>query len=209
VAAWLSHFCGGVRDRLVRTPSVPGNSASALRQLMTRDDDVKPCRHCRQPIAADARLCQHCHGFQSWLAGPHDPRFQLVWPAVFVIFMAGLLFFMKRTLEIGDGKAEQPRLEVSDVTQRVVPSSEGQRLYVFGRIRNKSSQDAASIWFRVNAFDDADHVVDGFLAQSSGLIVSGNGSTTFRIYGPLSVAGGDVKRTEVAVERAKARDKWD
>jgi len=46
------------------------------------------------------------------------------------------------------------------------------------------------------------------LSQSPGLIVPGNGSVAFRVFGPISVAAADVKRTEVTVERAKARSKW-
>jgi hypothetical protein len=171
--------------------------------------DTKPCRHCRQPVAVDARLCQHCHGFQSWWANQRDPRYQLIWPVLVLALMAGFFLLMQRQFDPIEDRGEPPHLAVSDTSSRVVAASEGQRMFVLGRVQNTSSRDAATVWFRVNLFDDANHVVDSFLAQSPGLIVPGNGSVAFRVFGPLSVAAADVKRTEVTVERAKARSKWE
>ena len=171
--------------------------------------DTKPCRHCRQPIAIDARLCQHCHGYQSWIANHRDPRYWIVWPILVFAALAAFLFLMRSTFEPGEDHGQPPRLTVSDTTTRVVPASEGQRIFVLGRVQNTSAQDAATIWFRVNLFDTTDYIVDSFLAQSHGLIVPGYVSATFRVFGPISVASADVKRVEVTIERAKVRSKWD
>jgi hypothetical protein len=123
--------------------------------------------------------------------------------------MGAWIFSMQRAFDPGEDRVEAPHLEVSNITSRIVPSSEGQRMFVFGDVRNTSAHDAATIWFRVNIFDEANHVVDSFLAQNAGLIVPGNGSTTFRVFGPISISATDVKRTEVTVERTKGRGKWD
>jgi len=171
--------------------------------------DTKPCRHCRQPIAVDARLCQHCHGYQSWTANERDPRYWVVWPILVFVVLAAFLFLMRTTFEPGEDHGQPPRLTVSETTTRVVPASDGQRIFVLGRVQNTSSNDAATIWFRVNLFDESNQLVDSFLAQSQGLVVPGNGSTTFRVVGSISVAAANVKRVEVTVERAKVRSKWD
>lgn len=171
--------------------------------------DTKLCRHCRQPIAIGARICQHCHGYQAWFAGARDPRYQMIWPVLIIIAMVGWLYFMQRSFDRDEGGGEPPRLEVQNFTTSVMPSNEGSRLFVVGRVHNTSSRDAASIVFRVNIFDDANHLVDTFLGQTSGLVVPGNGTSSFRVSATLGVPSPEAKRIEVNVERAKPRSRWD
>src|SRR5438552_18030200 len=86
--------------------------------------DMKPCRHCRQPIAIDARLCQHCHGYQSWIANHRDPRYWIVWPILVFAALAAFLFLMRSTFEPGEDHGQPPRLTVPDTTTRVVPAAD-------------------------------------------------------------------------------------
>src|SRR5205807_8603575 len=101
------------------------------------------------------------------------------------------------------------RLTVSEVSHRIVASNEGPRMYAIGKVENTSAKDAANIQFRVNLFDDANHLLDTFVAGTYGLVVPRNASSTFRVHGPISVLPADIKRTEVTVERARVRAKWD
>jgi len=171
--------------------------------------DTKPCRHCRQPIEVEARLCQHCHGFQSWWANDRDPRYWIVWPVLILALAAAFFFVMGSKFEPGEDHRAPPHLTVSHTSSRIVPAPDGLRVFVIGRIENGSSQDAANIWFRVNLFDEASHLVDSLLAQNPGLIVPGNGNAMFRVVGPTNAQPAEVKRTEVTIERARVRSKWD
>ena len=121
----------------------------------------------------------------------------------------GFFFFMRSTFEPGEDHSAPPRLSVSEIESRVVSAPDGRRIYVLGRVQNTSSRDAASVWFRINLFDGANHLIDTLLLESRGLVVPGDGTTMFRVVGPTSVTAAEIKRTEVLVDRAKVRSKWD
>jgi hypothetical protein len=118
--------------------------------------------------------------------------------------MAAFFLFMQRQFDPIEDRGEPPHLANSDTAAHVVTASEGQRMFVLGRVQNTSRQDAATVWFRVNLFDDANHVVDSFLAQSPGLIVPGNGSVAFRVFGPISVAAAVGHRARLAYANHRA-----
>lgn len=129
---------------------------------------------------------------------------------VVVAMFGGFALFMQRSFDPGaENAASPPRLAVSDVSSRVVSAADGSHVFVMGRVQNSSPADAAGVWFRVNVFDESNRLVDSFLAESRGLVVPGNGSTTFRVVAQTSAVPAEVKRTEVTVDRAKARSRWD
>ena len=171
--------------------------------------ETKPCRHCRQPIAGDARRCQHCHGYQSWFADHRDPRYWIAAPIVVFAFVGAFVYMMRAVVEPSEDRGETPKLTVSDVSSRIVPAPEGPRLFVLGNVRNASPRDGAKIWFRVSIHDDRDALVDAFIAESYGLIAPANGTASFRVVAPTTVASLDRMRVDVAVDRARSRTKWD
>jgi hypothetical protein len=171
--------------------------------------DTKACRHCRQLIAVDARLCQHCHGYQSWLASYKDPRYGLIWPVLLFMVLIGWAWALSHALPGNEAGAEQPVLTVSNVSTRIAPVAEGQQMFVTGHVRNSSSKDAVRIRFRVNLFDDANHLIDTFVGLDAWLIVPANSTSPFRVFAPIAVAAAQIKRTEVLVERADARGRFD
>jgi len=171
--------------------------------------DTKPCRHCKQPIHLEARVCQHCRSSQSWLANHRDPRFAIGFLVVTFAVLIPLMFFgINRTIS-GDGPVDPPTLVVSEVSTRVTTTPEGARIFVLGVARNTSSQDASRIIFRVNIRDGGGKLIDTLLLEDRGLLVPNSKTVPFRISGLLSVGSLDGTRTEVAVERAKVASKWD
>jgi hypothetical protein len=171
--------------------------------------DTKECRHCRQLIAAKARLCQHCHGYQSWTANQRDPRYWVIWPVMLIAVFGAFAFAMPLAFDRGERRSDPPQLSVSGVSSRIVPAPDGQRIFVVGRVDNASARDGAKIWFRVNLYDASNRLADTFLGESYGLIAPAQGGAMFRVIAPTSVSQDDVKRIEVVVERARSRDKWD
>jgi hypothetical protein len=171
--------------------------------------DTRLCRHCKQPIHPEARVCQHCRSSQSWWGNNHDPRFMLGWFVLVVAVFVPLAYFgINRTIS-GDEPAEAPNLVVSDVSTRVATKPEGARIFVLGVACNSSSRDASRIWFRVSIRDGGGKLVDTLLLEDRGLLVPSEKSIPFRISGLLSTGSLDGARTEVAVERAKVANKWD
>jgi hypothetical protein len=171
--------------------------------------DTKLCRHCKQPIHPEARICQHCRSSQSWLANHRDPRFTITWLVVIVGVVAPLfLFGMNRTLS-GDESGEPPTLTVSDISTRTIATSEGSRVFVLGAARNTSSRDASRIWFRVTMRDGGGKLLDTLLLEDRGLLVPSGKTVPFRISGISSLSSLDGTRTEVVVERARVASKWD
>ncbi len=171
--------------------------------------DTKLCRHCKQPIHLEARICQHCRSSQSWWGNNSDPRFMIGWLAVVVAVFVPLVFFgINRTIS-GDELAEAPTFAVSDVSTRVTTTREGARIFVLGVARNTSPRDASRIWFRVTMRDGGGKLIDTLLLEDRGLLVPGGKTVPFRLSGLLSIGSLDGTRTEVVVERAKVASKWD
>jgi hypothetical protein len=171
--------------------------------------DTKPCRQCKQPIHPDARLCQHCHGFQSWIAGQRDPRFFGVTFGVIILLLFSLFLIPMHALsglsKVDTGNA----LSISDTSFRYAQTPEGIRVATFGMIHNGSHVDHSHVWFRINEYDDSGKVVDTMLIEDPGLLVKAGATTPFRVTGLLSVGQSDVKRSEVLVERSTRRGKDD
>jgi hypothetical protein len=171
--------------------------------------DTKQCRHCKQPIHPDARICQHCRSSQSWWGSQRDLRFAIGWFVLFfVIFMPGMFFFINRGIS-SDEPVAVPNLVVSDVSERFVASPEGARLFVLGTVRNTSSSDASRVWFRVNVLNNGGKLIESLLSQEPGLVVPSGKSVQFRVTELLSVPASEAARTEVVVERARVATKWD
>ncbi len=171
--------------------------------------DTKECRHCMQAIHTKARLCQYCHGYQSWWANQRDPRVAVIVVVVLLVILMPLGYFAFRIDAQVSGSVETPVITISNTSFRYVTASDGTRLFVLGRAHNMSQQDVARIWFRVKLLDDAGQLLDSFLLEAGGLIVPSAQAVPFRITSLVSVSEREVKRAEVSVERAKARTKWD
>lgn len=171
--------------------------------------DTKECRHCRQLIHIKARLCQHCHGYQSWWANQRDPRFAVILVVIVLVILSPLVYLASRLDTLTSGSVETSVIRISNTSFRYVTASDGTRLFVLGRAENTSRHDAARIWFRVNLLDDAGHLLDSLLLEAGGLVVPGGQAVPFRVTSLVSVSQREIKRAEVSVERAKARGKWD
>jgi len=171
--------------------------------------DTKECRHCKQPIHAQARICQHCKGSQSWIANQTDPRFLAMTLGLIVLIVVPLFILLSSQLSSLTESAAAPAVLVTGTSVRYTDTPEGARVFVLGRIQNTSRVDASRIWFRVELFDASDRLLDTLLQEQSGLVVPGSGSKPFRITGLISVAPTEVKRTAVSVERVRERGKYD
>ena len=170
--------------------------------------DTKQCRHCKQPIHPQARICQHCKGNQSWFAGHTDPRFQaMVLGAVLLLIVP--LFFWGSIMVGSASPSGTPTLVVGDTSVRYLSTSEGSRVFVLGTVRNTSRVDASRIWVRVEWFDASDRLLDTLLQEQSGLVVEGSASRPFRVTGSIGASPKDVKRVAVTVERVRERGKYD
>ena len=126
--------------------------------------DTKQCRHCRQPIDRDARLCQFCHGYQSWLSSQRDPRFALVWIVIILLVVALFVGGVSRSFPDTE-RAAPPSLTVTNVSTRMVTTPEGQQLFVLGDVHNLSPHDAVSVWFRVRLLGEADQTLGMMLCH--------------------------------------------
>lgn len=171
--------------------------------------ETKPCRHCKEPMQVDARICPHCRSSQSWWGSQRDPRFAIGWFALFLVIFVPFMYFFPRHMLSDDEAAAAPVLAVSDVSPRVVSTSDGHRLFVLGTVRNSSSTDASRVWFRVNVLDGAGKSMDTMLLQDPGLVVPSGKAASFRVTDLLSVPSADPEHVEVVVERARAASRWD
>ncbi len=175
--------------------------------------DTKLCRHCKQPIHLEARVCQHCHSPQSWFGNSRDPRSTIAWVVVAVVVVIPLMFFgtdfaINRTMSRNKPVAV-PTLVVSDISTRVASTPDGAKIFVLGATRNTSSRDASRIWFRVTMRNGGGKLVDTLLLEDRGLLVPSGKTVPFRLSGLLSIKSLDGIRTEVVVERAKVASEWD
>jgi hypothetical protein len=171
--------------------------------------DTKLCRHCKQPIHPDARICQHCGNSQAWWGSQRDPRFAVGWLLLFIVIFIPFMSFWLPRIVSSDEPVETPTLAVSDVSPRFQSLADGVRLFVVGTVRNTSSHDASRIWFRVRVLNNGGKVIDSLLLQEEGLVAPSGKSVEFRVSGWLSVPSTEGARTEVVVERARAATRWD
>jgi hypothetical protein len=171
--------------------------------------NTKECRHCKQPIHVQARVCQHCKSNQGWLAGQSDPRFTLVWVGLIVVMMVLLSLWLPRIMESSDEPRSSPMVVVSATSVRYAATTEGTRVFALGEIRNESGIEASRIWLRLELFDASDRLIDTLMQEQSGLIVPPSGTKPYRLTGLTSVSPKDVKRAVVTVERARARERYD
>jgi hypothetical protein len=156
--------------------------------------DTKSCRHCRQSIAAKARLCQHCHGYQSFIGDQRDPRGWMLWIGIMLGFVALAVFW-----PMTGATVDASKFTVSQVAPKLVTTANGPRVFVVGRVDNASAAAGTRLWFRVNVYDYGDRLVDTFLADSDGLRVPANGTATFRLV--ASTSASEIGRVDVAVDR--------
>lgn len=186
------------------TNCVPTRLANASTNM-----DTKRCRHCKEPMQADARVCPHCRSSQWWWGSQRDPRFAISWIVVFLLIFLGFMYYFPRHAFSDDEPVAAPRLEVSDVSTRVVTTPQGSRLFVLGTVRNASSHDASRVWFRVRIVDGAGKLLDTMLLQDPGLVVPGGKAVPFRVSDLMSTSSADPGRVDVAVERARPASRWD
>jgi hypothetical protein len=171
--------------------------------------DAKECRHCRQPIHPQARICQHCKGNQSWFAGQTDPRFQAMILGGILLILVPLVIWLPDLIFSSAEPRGAPKLVVTGTSVRYTDTPEGTRVFVLGQVRNESRIEAARIWLRLELFDASDRVLDTLLQEQSGLVVAGSASRPFRVTGLVGAPPKDVKRVAVTVERARERGKYD
>ncbi len=170
--------------------------------------ETKPCRHCKEQIQANARICPHCRSSQSWWGSQSDPRFILGWLVFFIALFIPLMYFTPRMFT-DEQPVAIPTLTVSDVSSRVVASPEGSRLFVLGTVHNDSSTDASRVWFRVRIVDGSGKLIDSMLLQDQGLVVPTGKAVPFRVSDLLSAPSAERTRIEVLVERARPASRWD
>jgi predicted nucleic acid-binding Zn ribbon protein len=168
--------------------------------------NTKECRHCRQPIHAQARVCQHCQSIQGWFASQRDPRFALVLVGLLLLLVVPIFAWLPSLIAEPGGR---PNLSVSGTTVRYSSAPEGTRVFALGQIQNESGVDASRVWLRLELFDASDRLVDTLMQDQSGLIVPRSGTRPFRITGLIGASPNEVKRVAVTVERARERGRYD
>ncbi len=170
---------------------------------------MKQCRNCKLDIHQDARLCPHCHGYQSWAANQQDPRILII---VFG-FMAAVMipaFLLIPRLSPSSTRAEPtPTLTVRDHSFRLVSAPDGTHVFVLGHVANTSAIDATLVWFRVTLLGESGALLDESLVQSSGLLVPVGASQSFRLSFFAAPSPAEVKTVQVSVARSKAPSRWD
>ncbi len=171
--------------------------------------ETKPCRHCKEPMQVDARICPHCRSSQAWWGSQRDPRFAIGWLVIFLVIFVPFMYFFPRHVFSDDEPVAAPVLAVSDVSSRVVATSDGSRLFILGTVRNSSSTDASRVWFRVRVLDGSGKLMDTMLLQDPGLVVPSGKAVSFRVTDLLSMPSADPGRVEVVVERARPATRWD
>lgn len=171
--------------------------------------NTKECRHCRQPIHEQARICQHCKGNQGWFANQTDPRFTVfLIGAMLLIFIPLAIWLPDLMFRSAEPKAS-PNLVVAGTTVHYAALTDGTRVLALGQVRNESQAEASRIWMRLELFDASGQLIDTVLQEQSGLIVPQSGAKPFRITAMTTVSPSDVKRVVVTVERARERGKYD
>jgi len=171
--------------------------------------DTKECRHCKQPIHPQARVCQHCKGNQGWFAGQADPRFSLVILGVFLLILIPLFIWLPDLILSSTDRGSPPKLTVAGTSVRYASAPDGTRVFALGQVRNESGVEASRIWLRLELFDASDRLLDTLLQEQSGLVVPRAGTKPFRITAVTGASPKDVRRVVVSVERVKERGRYD
>ena len=160
---------------------------------------MKECKHCKLEIQDQARLCQHCKGFQNWVATQQDPRILVVSLSVLVVIVAIGLGAM---IVFSDRPHNVPVLHIIDHTHRFVSAPDGNHLFVLGNVNNTSDADATDIWFRVT-LTASDKLLDEVLIPANGLIVKARTTETFRLTSVVAPASDEVTQVRVTTYRAR------
>jgi hypothetical protein len=171
--------------------------------------NTKECRHCKQPIHAEARICQHCKSNQGWFANQTDPRFTVVILAVILAILVPLFIWLPDLILSSSDPKGRPNLVVAGTSVSYAGTPDGTRVLALGQVKNESQVEASRIWLRLELFDASDRVLDTILQEQSGLIVPRSGTKPFRIMALTTVSPRDIKRAAVTVERLRERGKYD
>jgi len=171
---------------------------------------TKACRHCKQPIHSDARICHHCKSVQSWFGSQKDPRFALLGLGIVALLLVVMLLYVPDFLLGGlNGNREEIVLQVSDYEVDFDSTSDGTRLSVLGQVKNRSNIDATGIWIRVDLENSSGKLLDSILVRQDGLIVPAGESRPVRVMGPTITAPENVANVSVTVERERRRGRYD
>jgi len=111
--------------------------------------NTKECRHCKQPIHPEARICQHCHSSQGWFASQRDPRYALLVIGLILLLVVPLFVWFPSLIADPGGR---PSLLVSGTEVRYTNAPEGVRVFAMGQLRNESQVEASRIWLRLELF---------------------------------------------------------
>src|SRR5712664_3667759 len=107
--------------------------------------DTKECRHCKQPIHPQARICQHCKGNQGWFASQTDPRFSLVILGLFLLILVPLFIWLPDMMFSSTNRVGVPKLVVAGTSVRYIGTPDGARVLALGQLRNESELEASRI----------------------------------------------------------------
>ena len=169
--------------------------------------ETKLCIQCKQPIHPDARVCQHCKSYQSWLGSQRDPRVGIILIIIFLAVFVPVIMYLPKN--VGPKEQATPVLTVSNVSLRYLDTPDGSRVFVLGKIKNVSADDGMHIYFRINIYGKGSKVLDTLLVEEQGLIAKAKSEGIFRITGLISVPKEQIEKAEVNIEHVKARTKWD
>jgi hypothetical protein len=164
------------------------------------DVEQKSCRQCCLPIAKKARLCPHCHGYQSWVAGQTDPRILLVVLVVFVLFVGFIVFVEMRRGESDDTE----NLIVKQTQHYVATAPEQNTLYVIGSVtpNNEPRRRWCNAYFRVTVLNAEGKLVDTFLVREKLALGDAGKATPVRVSGRLAVKIEEVQSVSLELVRS-------
>ena len=172
--------------------------------------ETKECRHCKQPIHVNARRCQHCQGMQGWISDQKDPR-MLAAVLIPLVIVLGVVITMTRTITKLPERNEisTSSLAVTNVTYRFGTVSNKDYIYVYGDLTNSSNLDTGKTYLRVNLLNQQNALIDTFVQDTDCVSVPAKETRRFRVVAYTPARQEEIKKTEVVVERCRARGRWE
>jgi hypothetical protein len=172
--------------------------------------DTKPCRVCRELIAADAKRCSHCQAWQSpwasfWFGGnAQSGGNMMLWAVVMVVLMWGLFrYFMFPSGE--DFQGHRSDLSCASQSMTFTKDKDREYLAVVGTIRNASGVTWRELYVEARFFNAKGELIDTYSSELRDVIVLPHSDAAFRLTGYAARPRSEYSKVVLSITSAREK----
>lgn len=169
-------------------------------------EETKPCRLCGESVKSSARVCPHCHQWQSWWSMSQASPAVFAWlsaAVVIAVFWSMSSSIMRRNflyetegaLTITESRFEFARME----SQWFITT--------LGTIRNNTDKTWTNLHFAVRYYNNEGKMVDVINENQYHLVIAPRSEAAFRVRAQAATEQGQYARHEVRITKAE-EDSW-